>query len=796
MDSDIVSQFPAAPHWALFAGELGKFLIYGGIALFAVSILLWALLGRRPALVRAAAACFFGGCLAVLGSMVCLVALFVGNQFEFQYVFSHGDAATAIYYKVAGVWTAQQGSFLLWACTSAVFGMLAFWSARQYRRWYVISFSAFLGSLCGILAYDSPFNLIKDATVNGVVKLPPGGTGMTPALQNYWVVIHPPTIFTGFGSLTVMFALAVAALVSGNVTDWVKIVRPWALVSASILGLGLCMGGMWAYETQGWGGFWGWDPVENVSFVPWLFTVTLIHGIIVQVTKNRWVRTNLLLAGMPFLTFVYGTFLTRSGLLDKLSVHSFAEMQHSSLVVLVVFLILTVLAFFTLFGYRMMQMRKAPEQAKKDEPGFDREGMYRAGMLLISLMAIGIAIGMSWPWFSALTTGTGSAIEEKQYHMVLVWFFIPILLLMGIAPFVGWRKIGAKEIFNRLVSVLSLAAGLTGFALVAIQNPKIGVHMERGTMVAMPFHHRMLLMPWMAVLIFTCIFVVVANTWRVVELFKRSKLGVGGFIAHIGIAVLMAGMVISRGFEQKDSGIVIPNGGPTRILGYSIEYDKMKAKSVDDRDGKVLFTVDGPDGQHFTATPGLFYYLGDEGTPKPMVWPYVVKYFAHDFYMAMGDPELYAWDKPLVFKEGETHLVKNEDPNDPGMAVTYKKFVMQGNPGEPGTWFGAQLHINDRGTEYDVMPREIIGESGSERVPQVGRLYRMALMGVNPADRSVTLQLMFATPLYPIVLFYKPMTILVWLGTAIMTLGGLLTAFSRRLPRAKAAQAAEGSQES
>ena len=254
MDNDLLKQLPAAPEWALLAGPIGKFLIFGGIGLFLASIVLWALEARRPTLRKPAVICFFAGCLSLLGTMASLVSLFVTNQFEYQYVISHGDRLTSLGYKVAGVWTAQQGSFLLWGCTSALFGMLAFRSMGLYRRWYSITISVFLACICGILAYDTPFEMMKGLTVNGIVKLPHDGAGMTPALQNYWVIIHPPTIFSGFGSLVVLFALAVAAMLTGNVTDWVKVVRPWALISASILGLGLCMGGMWAYETQGWGG--------------------------------------------------------------------------------------------------------------------------------------------------------------------------------------------------------------------------------------------------------------------------------------------------------------------------------------------------------------------------------------------------------------------------------------------------------------------------------------------------------------------------------------------------------------
>ena len=793
MDSDLLQQLPDAPRWALLTGQAGNYLVIGSIAFFAIAIVLWFLQAKKPSLAKPASIFFFAGCLAVLGTMACLVALFATNQFEFQYVITHGDNKTSLNYKIAGVWTAQQGSFLLWACGSAIFGMLAFRGAGLYRRWYSIAFSVFLASLSGIIAYDSPFGSMQGLTLNGVVKLPHDGTGMTPALQNYWVIIHPPTIFMGFGSLMVMFALSLAAMLTSNATDWIKIVRPWALVSASILGLGLCMGGMWAYETQGWGGFWAWDPVENVSFVPWLFTIGLIHGVIVQTTKKRWIGTNLVLGGLPFLTFVYGTFLTRSGLLDKVSVHSFAEMNHVALIVLEVFLGFAAAVFLLSFIFKGLALAQQ-STSEPEAPGVDREGAYRAGILLLSLMATGIAIGMSWPWWSALRTGTGSAIEERQYHLVIVWFFIPVMLLMGIAPFISWQKNTLKEIFNKLVSVLSIAAGLTGFAMYIIQNPKIGVHQVAGASVGMPFGRSMALMPWMAVLIYVCMFTAVANIWRITEIFKRSKLGIGGFVAHIGLAVLMSGMIISRGFEQKDSGVVSQIAPPARILGYQIAFKKLDQKSpnLDDRDGKVIFSVNGPDGQKFDATPGLYYYPGEDGTPTAMVWPYVQKYFAHDFYLAMNKPVIEAWEKPLDFTEGQTRIIKapvDDDSGEGDMTVTYKKFAMNGSPGQAGTTFGAELTIGVAGKQYDVTPTMAISQGAPDReIPAVGTNYRMALLSIDPATKAVKLQLMFAAPLYPIVLFYKPMTILVWLGTGIMTLGGLISAFSRRLRKSQPSQ--------
>ena len=174
-----------------------------------------------------------------------------------------------------------------------------------------------------------------------------------------------------------------------------------------------------------------------------------------------------------------------------------------------------------------------------------------------------------------------------------------------------------------------------------------------------------------------------------------------------------------------------------------------------------------------------------------MVWPFVLKHLAHDFYMAMNKPAMYAWEKPLEFTEGQSRTIKSDgddDPSDPGMVVTYKKFVMNGSPGAVGTTFGAELHINDRGREYDVTPALKLADGPMEHeMPQVGQSYRIAMLGMDPSTKSVQLQLLFSPPLYPIILFYKPMTIMVWIGTGIMTFGGLLSAFARR--NAKVARA-------
>lgn len=784
MNVDPLHGLPVAAPWSLWAGQVGNGLIWGSIGLFLLSILFWALQKNRPALAKPASLAFTLGSVALLGSMACLGALFVNDQFQYQYIWSHSDTKTPLKYKIAAIWTAQEGSFLLWACSAAIFGLLTMRGTGAYRRWYTITYAGFLASVGAILAYETPFQIMKEVTRAGKVFVPQFGTGMVPSLQNYWVIIHPPTIFLGFGSLTVLFAYAVAAMMTKNPTDWVRQVRPWTLVATAVLGLGLCMGGLWAYETLGWGGFWAWDPVENVSFVPWLFAAALIHGVIVQVARGRWVGTNLLLAGLPFLSFVYGTFLTRSGLLDQVSVHSFASMDKSALTILKGFLILVTGGFFALYFWRGRKLSREFATAPVTEAGVNREGLYRFGILMLSLLAFVIAVGMSWPVITALRGGKGARIEEWLYHQVVVWFFIPTMLVMAVAPFVSWRAMGRRELIARVINVFSVSIGLTGFSLIALKNPVWGVHTKLGETIAGPFGSKLPLVPWMVVLIFVCLFVAVANVWRVVEMSRRTRMSSGGFVSHFGLAVLLGGLILSRGFEQKEQAGIQP-GDTVKMLDYTVTYRDMSKPELSNRDNKVLFDIVGPEGEKFTARPGLYYYdqqTKDGVESKPQVWPHVERQLSHDIYFNMRPPVIEVWETPQRFKPGETRTIKTEGLED--ITITYAEPTMSGQFGSPGAKFGAKLFIKDEHGQHEANPYLEIVEGGLRpSLTELGHDFLAVLGRMDAADRSIDLKLMFKKPIYPVDLYYKPMTGLVWVGTGILTLGGLMSAFARRFRR-------------
>ena len=774
--NEIPAGIPLAIPWSLFAGQFGRGSIVASIVLFLLAAV--ATLGAPSRFGKAGAGAFVLGCLSLFAAFGTLALLFVKDQFQYAYVWQHSDTTTSLPYKIASVWTAQEGSFLLWGCTSALFALLALRGTGPYRNPFVGVSSLFLGTVGGILAYETPFEIMPQIVAHGKTFVPPTGNGMVPSLQNYWVIVHPPVVFLGFGSLSLLAAYAVAAMLHRDAEDWVARVRPWALLSIAILGLGIVMGGLWAYETQLWGGFWAWDPVENVSFVPWLVTVAFAHGLIVQGARRKWAGTNLFLGGVPFLLFVYGTYLTRSGLLDKVSTHSFASMDDHARGILKIFLLAAIGLFAAVFlGRGLAAARTANAHAQPDEAGLSREGLYRYGTMLLSLLAGVIALGMSWPVLTAMQGGSGNAVKEPLYHLVVVWFFLPIMALMAIAPFTSWRSMEPKALRERLFGVACVAIGLTGLLHLAILP---NVHPEVGATVAAPFHRAVPLTLWMLALLFSVVFVAVANLWRAVDLAKRSPLGIGGFVAHFGLAVLMGGLILSRGYERKET-IMVREGSPASAMGYTVAYKGVTTTDFADRSRKVQFDVTTPDGTHFVSEPGHYHYNQGEEV-KDQVWPAIQRFPSHDVYLAMSAPIVLATDKPILMKPGDAVTVNDA-------RLEYLAPTNNGKFGAAGAEFGAKLRLTQVGADgephqYLANPAVRLTESGLEPVwpfPRLGPDMLAALVGgVDAASHSTNVALMFAPPIYQIELFEKPFTGLIWIGTGIMTLGGLMAAYSRR----------------
>ncbi|MBS1705001.1 MAG: cytochrome c biogenesis protein CcsA [Armatimonadetes bacterium] len=777
-----LSDLVAPPSWSLTVGVIGRILIILASGLFAATGVSWLFAPRFKALEKVARWAFGLACGSLLGAFAALGVLFANNRFEYEYVYGHADKSNALGYRIAGIWSGQEGSFLLWATCSAAFALLTVGKTGIYRRWYTIATSFFLGAVASILAFESPFNL---NLIDGKPFVPMDGLGLAPSLQNYWVIIHPPTIFLGFGSLTSLFALGFAAMAIRNYVDWLPIVRPWAIVSTTLVGLGLCMGGFWAYETLGWGGFWMWDPVENVSFVPWLFTAAFVHSIIVQTTRKKWQGTNLILSGLPFIVFVYGTFLTRSGFLSDSSVHSFAEMNRYALKLLITLMTVSTLGFLGLWAFRMFQARK---DGKIDEgpAGIKKDAFYMVGITLLLTMGTATAIGMSVPLVQALKGEKSRVVEEGVYHQVLPWVFIPMMFLMAITPFVTWRGLKVSELLSKLYTVLCVTIGITGLLVFLAVVTPYGRNIDLAPKITLIGRHDIGGLPWLAFLVAVCTFVLVANVWAAADIVKRSKMGVSSFLSHIGVALLMGGLIISRGFEKKADTVVM-NGHPSRVLNYEVRYAGMTS-DVHDRNNKIKLeffdTTKKGTKPVFTATPGLYELTMADGQVTNMVWPHIERHLLMDTYVSLGQPRTQGTEDISV-QEG-----KSIDLGE--MVLTYQEMTRKGEFGQAGTRFGALVKVSTPdGKSTTVNPEmELGGEGGMVMHPvQLNDQMELMMTGMNAADKSVNLKVQMKTPIYPVEVYHKPMTILVWLGTGVSALAGFLAAVYRKSSRKGSSEA-------
>jgi cytochrome c-type biogenesis protein CcmF len=760
------------PDWSLAIGSAGRGFILLAITLFAVAAIGWLLAPRYERLVSIAARSFTGGCVSLFGAFASLATLFITSRMEFVYVADHADSSNSLPYRIAGIWAGQQGSFLLWAVGAAIFGLLSVRGTGVLRRWFTFAYAGFLAALASILAYETPFGLL---TQNGVPFVPASGAGLTPSLQNYWVTIHPPTIFMGFGSLTVLAAYAFAAMAANKMDIWGAMVRPWALISLTLTGVGLCMGGFWAYETLGWGGFWMWDPVENVSFVPWIFTAALIHALMVQITKKKWKISTLLLGGLPFLMFVYGTFLTRSGMLSETSVHSFANMDGSALKLLLGFLVISSASFLGLWGWRAWQIKKETSPVDDNPRGIHREGLYRLGAWLMTGLGLGAGIGMSWPAFMAMAGQRPKVVEEALYHSTLSWMYVPLMVAMALGPLVAWRGMGAREFGKRIYGVICVTVAIVGLMMVAIGRSSWTRLITPDDYIKLPFGIHVGVMPWVLFLVTLSVAVIVSNLWRISELLRRSKMSAAAFLAHVGVAVLMAGLIISRGYEQHVQ-LQVKEGTHDVGLGYMVSY-KRQTSDPYDRNNKALFELQSPSDK-FEASPGLYYVDGGQEGLRPMVWPHIESRPFYDIYFALQAPTNEIGVETTIKKGVPTKLN--------GIAVILEDIIRIGDPGKAGTKWGARLKFTDGHASKTVVPMMEITTTGIVDHPApLDDDVVISMKGMQAGADTVSVQMLSPTPIFPIDMFYKPMTILVWIGTAIMMIAGFLSAWYRRAPRAK-----------
>ena len=753
--------FESASGISIFAGSLGRGFVYAAIACFFFAIVSWFFANNEHS--KIGKRLFSLGTLCIVGAFIVLMSLLISRQYQYLYVWQNTDNELQLAYRMSAAWGSQEGSFLLWSLASSVFAAIAAKYTKQYRKVFTIVASSALIFMLGIIAYESPFKLMSaaiEATKNGVMPIPPDGRGMNPTLQNYWMAIHPWVIFIGFGSLLTQFSWGISALFSKDWKSWAYQIRPFVLFSMTILGVGLIMGGLWAYETLGWGGFWAWDPVENVSLVPFLAMTVLTHGIYLQANRGTWSRTNFALAMLPFLWFAFGTYLTRSGALVDVSVHSFAKMNEGAHGILLAMVAIVTLLTVGLSIYAFV--KKSPEISPLPLKRGHRAIGITIGTSILYLLAIMAAIGMSLPFFSALFGGKTEVVTESVYNKITVWPFVPLMILMAIAPFLGWTKIASartKDISNAFfVSVLLF--GIVTYFLV-----KSGMTVVDGK--RMEFAKSALFFS----LIWVCLFTVSANLWRLFERLKARSGGFGAFLTHSGVSLLLLGLIVSHAFEKtKQTAVSLSEPGILDLAPGQRYMASLKELPTQDgmlnRNNKLNFLLFNQNTNVQTNISAGLYF--DTGIRSWVSRPAIKKQGLSDLYFVVGSP-ITELESGIKIEVGGKKTAQE-------IEINYLSATREGNPGAPGAKFGAKLKVIRDGHTYNIEPKiQIIGPGQIHPMPQlIGPDMAISLDHVEPGTNTAQFSIIPSEPIFPVQLFYKPLTILVWVGAGMMLVGGLL----------------------
>lgn len=563
---------------------------------------------------------------------LCGIVLTLRNQAGFSTFWSWKQAFSSL----------SGGIFALFVCAILAYTLYYLYLLLERKLQVVEVFAGAAVLAFGVLGMyfeasawkigSTPFMMLKDAMANAPIFkaqpdfTPTNGTGLNPLLQNYWMVIHPPTLFLGFASTIVPFAYVIAALIKGKYTEWINPARPWLLFSVMILGIGIIMGGYWAYETLNFGGYWNWDPVENASFVPWLTGIASLHTLLIFQKAKTHLRLSMILVVTTFMLVLYSTFLTRSGILGETSVHTFTDLGLSGQLLLLVFvyLIPVTLTFY-------LRWKQIP--TKEDTSSlWTAEFLLFLGSLVFIFSAAEICFSTSLPVFNKIF-GTHIAPPAKIqlfYYKWNVYFAIAFGVLSGIAQFTWWWKAGNKKLSDAIFRPFAFAAVLTSAVIIALAyyqrdfafHTEFAKLIEKGGIIG--YIEWAILGNAEKVLFLSSLFAIAANLDILIGHLKKNTKGlkfIGGTLTHIGFALMLIGMLFSSGYDR----VISKNLTPADLEGF---------KGDEQNDNVLLPAATNRQMLGWNAR-----YLGKKQAEKPLSNFQLIEETAETFKIKFNDKE-------------------------------------------------------------------------------------------------------------------------------------------------------------
>ena len=759
------------------------------------------------------------------------------HQYQYAYIYQQSSNDLPLHYLFSTFWAGQEGSFLLWVLMMCgVGGALIAYVKEEYEApvmtvvavSQLFLISMIVGLQIGPVEIgSSPFMTLAEKFTDAPIFqqnpnfVPADGQGLNDLLQNPWMTIHPPVLFVGFSSMVVPFAFAIAALWKRRYTEWVRPALPWTLGAVMVLGVGIAMGGYWAYVTLSFGGYWAWDPVENSSLVPWIIGVAAFHTMLVQKKSGSSQKASLFLSILAYLFVIYSTFLTRSGILGDVSVHSFVDLGLYNQ--LVIWMSTISLGGFGLFAYRYTEL-PTPD---KEPRTLSREFMIFSGAVLLCATAAVIILGTSAPIFGRIFRDNPSAVPIEFYNKWTLPLSLGFVFLAGLGQLFWWNKMNVETLNRVLLKPIAFATigTVAILAFTPFAEQTIVVPMQQAAQTGAPqtaglfadfsqFWATYGYALQMLLLVFVGLFALFGNGMVLWRIGRGNPRMAGGALTHVGFAIMVLGIVASSGFsralprlgelsyanEEKQSrqNFVLARGETRDVNGYRVTY--LGTEENNRGRNKYLLDVTDPRGRSYQLSPIAYQGQGDQWFMHPDVKAFVEK----DIYAAVTPKEATGAGQKKGPPGGEFQLAQGDSTVLGGdrFAVSFRGFDVLKGPQEgmpdqaqsdrvpDGAMMavGARLNVTNLKTQEtrSLKPIYLVMKDNSQqyvenRVADWDLRMAFTQMDVNSGKATFAVEGVDVMPDDWVVVqaYAKPMISLLWIGIIVMTFGFVVAIIRR-----------------
>ena len=562
---------------------------------------------------------------AVLGlASVAMVQAFVSGDYSIKYVQHYSDAQASLAYKISAYWGGLDGSMLFWAALLALFAAIAVYTNRHRQREILPYAIAVIAVVVDFFLYLIIFE--KNPFDTFLVEIPAAGQGLNPLLQNPYMVTHPPALYGGFVGLTIPYAFALAALISGQLDGaWLAAIRRWALASWFLLTLGLVLGMIWAYEVLGWGGFWAWDPVENAGLLPWLTATAMLHSMKVQERRGLLRRWTFVLVILTFFLTIFGTFMTRSGIVQ--SVHAFGKDTRLAWI-FTIFMSLVLLVSFGFFFARLSALRAS----RPLDSWLSREAATVATNWLFVLAALVLMFATMFPTLTEAVGRERISVGPPFFNTWMVPIGIALLVLTGLCSVLTWRRTAPPEFRRRLIAPGAAGIVTAGVCVAA------GLGASKGALLCLA----------LSGFIATAVIQEIARGVRsrrtgqgplaaLGALVFRVRRPYAGYLVHLGMTLMFVGFA-GQAFQREES--VVLKVGQTRAFGkFGVRFDGFS--QTEDRQKQMVTAeltvlLDGKPAGQLQPARWVYHKRPDE----PATQVAILRGLVEDLYITMGKHDL------------------------------------------------------------------------------------------------------------------------------------------------------------